>query len=117
MKAKLRKLAGDFGRLLLAELDPDPLADDLRHVVEGGRLGAEQDKQGLGAKLAVGFPFGHVDTRARVAAAVAAAAGCPCPHHRFAGLDREPLQLFVLICVCFHNLFFTELPSCPLALH
>ena len=36
------------------------------------------------------WALGHVDTRARVAAA---AAGCPCPHHRFAGLDREPLQL------------------------
>jgi len=70
MKAKLGKLAGDFGRLFLAKGHPDPLAYDLRDVIERGRLGADQGEQGLGAKLAVGLPLGHTDTRARVGGAL-----------------------------------------------
>jgi len=40
METKLRKLGGDFLGLAVGELNPEPLADNLGALIEGGCLGA-----------------------------------------------------------------------------
>ena len=56
MKAKLRKQGRGFLRLLLPELNPDPLADNVRDPPELRGFGLEQSQQLLCVQLPVAFP-------------------------------------------------------------
>src|ERR1041384_4082333 len=53
MEAKLREGAGHLTGLLVGELDPDPLADNLGETEELRCLGAEQLQDARGGKLAI----------------------------------------------------------------
>ena len=65
MKAELREYRGDFAGLLLGELNPDPLADNLGQVEEAGRFLLEECKNLVGRQLSVGLTAGVVDSRQR----------------------------------------------------
>jgi hypothetical protein len=53
VKAELGQAGGGGRGLLLGELNPDPLADNLREVVEVGSLGAEQGEQVLRGQVPI----------------------------------------------------------------
>src|ERR1041384_6960399 len=53
MEAKLRERAGHLAGLLVGELDPHPLADNLGEAEKLRRLSAEQLQHPVGGKLAI----------------------------------------------------------------
>ncbi len=56
VKTKLRKNTGDLGRLLLRELNPNPLANHFRQFKEPRRFPAQQHQQPFRFKRAVCVP-------------------------------------------------------------
>ena len=56
MEAKLRQRGGDLLRLFLPELNPNPLADNVRDPPELRGFGLEQSQQLLCVQLPVVFP-------------------------------------------------------------
>ena len=63
MKAKLGQNAGYGGRLLIRELNPNPLANYLGDFKKARCFIAEQRQQFLGVESAIRPPEGEVDLR------------------------------------------------------
>jgi hypothetical protein len=57
MKSNLRKQGGDFPRLFLWKLNPNPLADNLRQPEKQGRFLLKQVQNLFPGQPAVRFPF------------------------------------------------------------
>ena len=54
MEAQLRKLGGNFARLLLRELNPNPTANNLRKLIHAAQTTLQQVENLLGLQLAIG---------------------------------------------------------------
>jgi hypothetical protein len=63
METKLRQDTSNVFGLLIRELNPNPLADDLGHGKEARRVIVEQLQQFLGRERAIISPQGEIDLR------------------------------------------------------
>ena len=61
VETELGELARNLAGLLVGELNPDPLADDLGQLKEAGRFLLEQLNDTLGAQLPIRPATGEVD--------------------------------------------------------
>ena len=88
MKAKLRKLGGNLTGLPLAELNPNPLADNLRKLVSPTQTPLQQIQNLLGRQLPIGLPLLMVDVKQT--RLLCRCRRCYRPRLMIAGLDSEP---------------------------
>lgn len=95
MEAKLGQNASDGGGLLVCELNPNPLANNLSNIKKARCFATEQRQQLLGVKRAIRPPEGEVDLRSvfRFLNGV-----------RLFGLALEP-GFLIFLCIGFHGLF------------
>jgi hypothetical protein len=63
METKLGESGGDFAGLPLLELNPNPLADNLRQVEEIRGFLLQQENDALGGQGAIRAPAGEVNLR------------------------------------------------------
>ena len=61
VEPKLGELARNLAGLLVGELNPDPLANDLGQLQEAGRFLLEQHQDPLGGQLAIRPAAGEID--------------------------------------------------------
>ncbi len=92
MKAKLGKLGGNLAGLPLAELNPNPLADNLRKLVSPTQTPLQQIQNLFGGQLAISLPLLVVNVKQT--RLLCRCCRCRCSRCRcrlmIAGLDSEP---------------------------
>ena len=96
MEAKLGQNAGDRRRLLVGELNPDPLANHFGNLEKARRIAAEERQQLLGFQRTIRPPEGEINLRSVFSA-------------QLFGSAQVPLFL-IFLCGSFHGLFFGTLP-------
>jgi hypothetical protein len=72
MKAKLGENAGDRGRLLVGELNPNPLPNHFGQLEKARSLGSEKRKNLLGVQCPVETPERQIDRRSAIGMTVKA---------------------------------------------
>jgi hypothetical protein len=92
MKPKLGQNAGDGRGLLVRELNPNPLPNNLGNLEKAGRFATEQGQQFLGFQCPVRVPTRMINLRSQFSA-------------RLFGSAQEPVFL-IFLCGGFHGLFF-----------
>ena len=96
VEAKLGKNAGDGRRLLVGELNPNPLPNHFGNLEEAGRIAAEERQQLLGFQSSIRPPEDEINLGSVLSV-------------QLFGSAQEPVFFFFL-CGGFHGLFFGAQP-------